>query len=99
MKTKVATSQGRINQREPLTDPYISMMLKYKDIPYLASLGVVAIDLPAGEIHKEEEDADDEEYEHGSSQPHHFGVVLLRQIVLASLQHLSDRPPELHGFK
>ena len=74
MKTKVATSQGRINQREPFTDPYISMMLKWKDNPYLASLsdatasrvvalgkihikcnidralGVVAIDLPAGEI-------------------------------------------------
>ena len=71
------------------------MIYQYKD----RALGFVAIDLPAGEIHEEEEDADDEEYEHGSGQPHHLGVVLLRQVVLASLQDLSDRPPELHGFK
>ena len=55
--------------------------------------------LPAGKVDQEEDDADNEEYQHSRGQPHHPGVVLLGQVLLGSLQHLVDRPPELHRLE
>ena len=55
--------------------------------------------LPAGKVDQEEDDADDEEDEHGGGQPHHLAVVLGREVVLPTLQHLRHGPPELHRLK
>ena len=47
--------------------------------------------MPEGEVDQEENDANNEEYQHGRCQPLNLGIVLGRQVVFATFY-----PPELH---
>ena len=55
--------------------------------------------LPAGKVDQEEDDADDEEDQHGSGQPHNLRVVLRWEVIFIPLEDLGDCTPELHRLE
>ena len=97
MKRKVATSHGRISQREFLAEPYINITLQqevriHTDSQYCCP--------PAEEVDDQQDDADYEEDEHGRGQPHHLRVVLGRELLgPVLLEDVRHRAPELHRLK